>query len=547
MPEQQAAAPRARAPPPRGSSAPRAAPSARAGRRARAIDVALGGGDRQLRADRRGALGDARQHLDAVEAHADRAAARRPRRRRTARSALRRSRADRPPSTGTAGWVSARWRSTGSVGKLSGSGSSIAASAPSRSGMPDREALVGLLDRLGVERGGRAAAERGRPDRHGGAVLDLAAVAEHAARAAAGELVRARAPRATPSSVASGAARWAPEAKTTARSGRCAAERPPRLRAPPRSPRPRGSGCVERPQPTRTAMLRTILAQCLRFRVIALFGPTGVGKTDVAIALAARLRARGEDPVAVSADALQVYRGPRGAHRRRRARASGPARAPARRASCRSTRRFSVGPVRRARARRDRRAARARAGARSSSAAPASTCAPRSPTSTCARRRPRASASAWRPSSTRAGAQALHAELRARARRGPPRAIEPDRPPPHRARARAARRRRARAARRRALAALDRATRAIPTLLVRPDDGPRGAVRAHRRARGRDGRGGRRRGGARGARRRRVGDRAQGARLRGAARRRRRGDEAAHAQLRPAPAHVDAQARRRAS
>jgi tRNA dimethylallyltransferase len=44
-------------------------------------------------------------------------------------------------------------------------------------------------------------------------------------------------------------------------------------------------------------------------RIIALFGPTGVGKTAVAIALARKLRARGEDPVAVSADALQVYAG----------------------------------------------------------------------------------------------------------------------------------------------------------------------------------------------------------------------------------------------
>ncbi len=44
-------------------------------------------------------------------------------------------------------------------------------------------------------------------------------------------------------------------------------------------------------------------------RVIALFGPTGVGKTEVAIALAERLRARRERPVAVSADALQVYEG----------------------------------------------------------------------------------------------------------------------------------------------------------------------------------------------------------------------------------------------
>jgi tRNA dimethylallyltransferase len=43
--------------------------------------------------------------------------------------------------------------------------------------------------------------------------------------------------------------------------------------------------------------------------ILALFGPTGVGKTAVAIALGERLRARGEDPVAVSADALQVYRG----------------------------------------------------------------------------------------------------------------------------------------------------------------------------------------------------------------------------------------------
>jgi tRNA dimethylallyltransferase len=43
--------------------------------------------------------------------------------------------------------------------------------------------------------------------------------------------------------------------------------------------------------------------------VIALFGPTGVGKTAVAVALADVLRSRGEEPVAVSADALQVYEG----------------------------------------------------------------------------------------------------------------------------------------------------------------------------------------------------------------------------------------------
>lgn len=44
-------------------------------------------------------------------------------------------------------------------------------------------------------------------------------------------------------------------------------------------------------------------------RVIALFGPTGVGKTAVAVALARALHARGERPVAISADALQVYEG----------------------------------------------------------------------------------------------------------------------------------------------------------------------------------------------------------------------------------------------
>jgi tRNA dimethylallyltransferase len=41
--------------------------------------------------------------------------------------------------------------------------------------------------------------------------------------------------------------------------------------------------------------------------VIALFGPTGVGKTAVAVGLAERLR--DQDPVLISADALQVYVG----------------------------------------------------------------------------------------------------------------------------------------------------------------------------------------------------------------------------------------------
>ena len=43
--------------------------------------------------------------------------------------------------------------------------------------------------------------------------------------------------------------------------------------------------------------------------VLAIFGPTAVGKTGVAIAVAERLRERGEDPVAVNCDSIQVYRG----------------------------------------------------------------------------------------------------------------------------------------------------------------------------------------------------------------------------------------------
>jgi len=46
-----------------------------------------------------------------------------------------------------------------------------------------------------------------------------------------------------------------------------------------------------------------------RPRAIAIFGPTAVGKTAVALELAGLARRAGDDPVAVSADALQVYAG----------------------------------------------------------------------------------------------------------------------------------------------------------------------------------------------------------------------------------------------
>ena len=44
-------------------------------------------------------------------------------------------------------------------------------------------------------------------------------------------------------------------------------------------------------------------------KAVAIFGPTAAGKTGVAIDLAELLRARGEEPVAVNCDSMQVYRG----------------------------------------------------------------------------------------------------------------------------------------------------------------------------------------------------------------------------------------------
>lgn len=43
--------------------------------------------------------------------------------------------------------------------------------------------------------------------------------------------------------------------------------------------------------------------------MIAVFGPTGIGKTSVALALGRLLRERGQDPVAINCDSIQVYEG----------------------------------------------------------------------------------------------------------------------------------------------------------------------------------------------------------------------------------------------
>ena len=191
-----------------------------------------------------------------------------------------------------------------------------------------------------------------------------------------------------------------------------------------------------------------------------------MGKTEVAIALAERLRADGEDPVAVSADALQVYAGLEtltGAATPGSARGSNTASSA--RAGHRDLQRGCLRAAAHAEIDRGWR----RAGARSSWAAPGSTCARRSPTSTSARR-------CRRPGAVEAGEfeargrRALHAEL---ARRAPAAAAAcAGRRPAARPRARAAE-----AGERAAdggRAAVDERD-APPDAARRPDDGSRGA------------------------------------------------------------------------
>ena len=182
--------------------------------------VALAGGDRQLGPDRRRALRDHRQHLDAVQPHADRAVAddlvadeqHRSRRRASGPEAS-------PPSSGSIGEDSVRKRSTASVGKVTGSASRIAPSAPARSGHAGQRAgaLLELLDRR-VERRG-ACRRRGSPP-----------TPTPRTRPRSRARGRSRRPRRSrsgssgastswiASSTASGAARIAPETNTTASS-----------------------------------------------------------------------------------------------------------------------------------------------------------------------------------------------------------------------------------------------------------------------------------------------------------------------------------------
>ena len=218
-----------------------------------------------------------------------------------------------------------------------------------------------------------------------------------------------------------------------------------------------------------------------------------VGKTGVAIALAELLRERGEDPVAVSCDAIQVYRGLEIAERGGRPPSSGRGSSTGCSRFVDPSEEFSAGRYADARARARSTRCSPRGGGRSSSAAPASTCAPRSPTSTCGPPVPAEIRAEVERGARRAGPGGAARRARPGARRdGRSERPQADRPA-HRA---AARRDRA-AARQRA--ALDGGA-PPPDAAGRPDDGPRGARRADRRAGRRDGRRRRGRRGARGGR-----------------------------------------------
>ena len=156
---------------------------------------------------------------------------------------------------------------------------------------------------------------------------------------------------------------------------------------------------AERGRGTALAQPRTPLGQCRNRGTVslAIFGPTGVGKTGVAIALAELLRERGEDPVAISCDALQVYEGLEtltGA-----ATAEEQARLEHRLVGfVPVTEPFSVGDYMRARARARSMRRWRPGGGRSWSAAPASTCGRRWPSSRWSRSPPEAEDSElWSP------------------------------------------------------------------------------------------------------------------------------------------------------
>ena len=196
------------------------------------------------------------EHLDAVEPHADRAARRPPPRRGTAPRRRRRCAPDAsPPSSGSSGDASAEeaqhgvGREAEGVGEQDRAGGAVEVRQPGQRA----RALLELLDG-GVERLARS------PSPSDAAQTDTAVPssisrpsADHAARAAADQRV-GREHLVDASSVASGAARCAPDANTIARSQRPAVEPARRRRGRLERACARRRASVERPVPMRTLM-----------------------------------------------------------------------------------------------------------------------------------------------------------------------------------------------------------------------------------------------------------------------------------------------------
>ena len=174
---------------------------------------------------------------------------------------------------------------------------------------------------------------------------------------------------------------------------------------------------------TLPALARCHPARRARGPIVALFGPTGVGKTAVAVALAERLRGRRGGPGRRLRRRAADLPRPRDAHRRADGRRARRARAPARGRPARHRERFG-GRLRAPRPRGDRRAAGRRAAAdRGGRHRPLPARGARRPRPAPARRPPaRASAGprGWRPRAPR------------RCTRGSPSATRP--PPPRRRR-----------------------------------------------------------------------------------------------------------------
>ena len=275
-----------------------------------------------------------------------------------------------PPSSGSIGDDSVRKRSTASVGKVTGSASRIAPSAPGQVGHAGQRAgaLLELLDRR-VERRRAALAEARRPHRHRGAALDLAPVADHATRAAPDQALRRRGSRAPPRAPPRAPRGCFPETNTIASSHGAPSSSTAAADAA-SSAAIRASGTVDRPVPMRTPMvLLTILRGLMRAGcrgrrrgragrarpywlavpcaaascVIAVFGPTGRGE-DRGRDRARRATERaGRGPGRGVGRRAAGLRGPADPDRRRERRRAATARAPADRLRRRSTETFSAG------------------------------------------------------------------------------------------------------------------------------------------------------------------------------------------------------------